>query len=102
MTMCSTNLCVPPPARIRFSSFNSKPHVIQLKKRETQLKQKEELADGLHLIDFEQLKIENQTYNEKIEERNEELLKLRKKITTTVQVSHTEIVGGQSPTDFTI
>jgi len=31
----------------------------------------EELADGLHLIDFEQLKIENQTYNEKIEERNE-------------------------------
>ena len=33
-----------------------------------------------------QLKIENQTYNEKIEERNEELLKLRKKITTTVQV----------------
>ena len=46
----------------------------------------EELAEGLHLIDFEQLKIENQTYNEKIEERNEELLKLRKKITTTVQV----------------
>eukprot|EP00116_Pleurobrachia_bachei_P009677 sb/3469939/ len=57
-----------------------------LKKREAQLKQKEELADGLHLIDFEQLKIENQTYNEKIEERNEELLKLRKKITTTVQI----------------
>lgn len=46
----------------------------------------EELADGLHLIDFEQLKIENQTYNEKIEERNEELQKLRKKITNTVQV----------------
>ncbi|XP_066292711.1 cilia- and flagella-associated protein 184-like isoform X2 [Branchiostoma lanceolatum] len=58
----------------------------QLKKREMQLKQKEELAEGLHLIDFEQLKIENQTYNEKIEERNEELLKLRKKITSTVQV----------------
>ena len=36
-----------------------------------QLKSKEELAEGLHLIDFEQLKIENQTYNEKIEERNE-------------------------------
>lgn len=42
----------------------------------------------LHLIDFEQLKIENQTVNEKIEERNEELLKLRKKNTTTVQVTH--------------
>ena len=58
----------------------------RLKKREQQLKAKEELAEGLHLIDFEQLKIENQTYNEKIEERNEEILKLRRKITTTVQV----------------
>ncbi len=46
----------------------------------------EELAAGLHLIDFEQLKIENQSLNEKIEERNEELLKLRKKTTSTVQV----------------
>jgi histone deacetylase 6 len=44
------------------------------------------LSEGLHLIDFEQLKIENQSLNEKIEERNEELLKLRKKTTTTVQV----------------
>ena len=58
----------------------------RLKKKEQQLKQREELADGLHLIDFEQLKIENQTYNEKIEERNEELLKLNQKITNTVQV----------------
>lgn len=45
----------------------------------------------LHLIDFEQLKIENQTVNEKIEERNEELLKLRKKNTTTVQVGYPDI-----------
>jgi hypothetical protein len=75
----------------------------QLKKRESQLKSKEELAEGLHMIDFEQLKIENQTYSEKIEERNEvkiisiffffstrlffkELMKLRKKISTTVQI----------------
>ena len=43
----------------------------KLKKKEAQLKSKEELAEGLHMIDFEQLKIENQTYNEKIEERNE-------------------------------
>lgn len=42
------------------------------------------------MIDFEQLKIENQTLNEKIEERNEELHKLKKKITTTVVIlSHT-------------
>ena len=45
-----------------------------------------QLADGLHLIDFEQLKIENLTLNEKIEERTEELLKLKKKTTQTVQV----------------
>ncbi|KAJ3243853.1 Coiled-coil domain-containing protein 96, partial [Borealophlyctis nickersoniae] len=43
----------------------------KLRRHEALLRQKEELADGLHLIDFEQLKIENQTYNEKIEERNE-------------------------------
>ncbi|KAL6765251.1 flagellar associated protein [Haematococcus lacustris] len=58
----------------------------QLKRIELLLKQKEELAEGLHLIDFEQLKIENQSLNEKIEERNEELLKLQKKTTTTVQI----------------
>jgi hypothetical protein len=58
----------------------------KLRRHEQLLRQKEELADGLHLIDFEQLKIENQTFNEKIEERNEELLKLRKKITNVVQV----------------
>lgn len=43
----------------------------QLKKKENELKAKEEFGEGLHMIDFEQLKIENQTYNEKIEERNE-------------------------------
>lgn len=50
------------------------------------LKQKEQLNDGLHLIDFEQLKIENTNLNEKIEERNEDLLKLRKKATTTIHI----------------
>ncbi|XP_074848557.1 cilia- and flagella-associated protein 184 [Carettochelys insculpta] len=58
----------------------------KIEKLEASLKAQEELAEGLHLIDFEQLKIENQTYNEKIEERNEELLKLQKKITNTVHV----------------
>lgn len=48
---------------------------------------KEEFVEDLHLIDFEQMKIENQSYNnEKIEERNKEFLKLCKKITSTVQV----------------
>ena len=67
--------------KMRLSNINRRNH---LRKLEATLRQKEKLADGLHLIDFEQLKIENQTLNEKIEERNEELLKLRKKTTTTV------------------
>ncbi|XP_015668023.1 coiled-coil domain-containing protein 96 [Protobothrops mucrosquamatus] len=58
----------------------------RIQKIDASLKAQEELAEGLHLIDFEQLKIENQTYNEKIEERNEELQKLRRKVTNTVQV----------------
>ena len=53
----------------------------QLANKDKILKKKEQLADGLHLIDFEQLKIENQTLNEKIEEWNEELHKLKKKVT---------------------
>lgn len=62
-----------------------------LAKNQKILKKKEELAEGLHLIDFEQLKIENQTLNEKIEERNEDLHKLKKKNTTTVQIlTHTK------------
>lgn len=44
---------------------------------------KDSKREGMHLIDFEQLKIENTNLNEKIEERNEDLLKLRKKATTT-------------------
>jgi hypothetical protein len=48
----------------------------QLKKNEEEMKQKETTGETkLEMIDFEQLKIENQTYNEKIEERNEVELK---------------------------
>lgn len=62
----------------------------RLANKEKILKKKEQLADGLHVIDFEQLKIENQTLNEKIEERNEELQKFLSKIVNNVQmVSHT-------------
>lgn len=56
----------------------------RLANQEKVLRRKEQLAEGLHLIDYEQLKIENQTLNEKIEERNEDLHKLRFKITRTV------------------
>ncbi|XP_074085932.1 cilia- and flagella-associated protein 184 [Macrotis lagotis] len=53
---------------------------------EERMRAQEELTEGLHLIDFEQLKIENQTFNEKVEERNEELLKLHHKVTSHVQI----------------
>ena len=57
-----------------------------LRKLERTYRAREQLAEGLHMIDFEQLKIENQTLHEKIEERNEELSKLKRKKTITVQV----------------
>eukprot|EP00924_Labyrinthula_sp_SR-Ha-C_P008825 augustus_masked-scaffold_2-processed-gene-4.47-mRNA-1 protein AED:0.01 eAED:0.01 QI:0/-1/0/1/-1/1/1/0/310 len=60
--------------------------VLQLKKVEDEISSKEQLSEGLHLIDFEQLKIENQTLVEKIEGRAEELQKLKNKTTTMVQV----------------
>ncbi|KAF6371497.1 coiled-coil domain containing 96 [Rhinolophus ferrumequinum] len=53
---------------------------------DTRMSAQEDMAGGLLLIDFEQLKIENQTFNEKVEERNEELLKLRKKVNNNVQI----------------
>jgi hypothetical protein len=65
-------------------------HYIRLRNKNRKLlallKEKEKLNDGLHLIDFEQLKIENTNLNEKIEERNEDLLKLRKKATNTIHI----------------
>jgi hypothetical protein len=70
-------------ARVRLRHINL---LTELRVLEESVRTKERLAEGLHLIDFEQLKIENQTLNEKIEERNDELHKLKKKTTTTVQV----------------
>ena len=58
----------------------------QIHKMEGQLSQKEEMGEVLHVIDFDQLKIENQQYLEKIEERNNELLRLKLTTGQTVQV----------------
>lgn len=60
--------------------------LLRLRRSEEKLRQGEELGDGLHLIDFEQLKLENQTHNEKIEERNEDVMKLRNKIGNAVNI----------------
>jgi len=68
-------------ARLEFIKLKNKKEA-----REFELQQREQLGEGLHMIDYEQLKIENQTYNEKVEERNEDLLKFNAKINSTVQV----------------
>ena len=60
----------------------------QIQKMEGQLQQKEDMGEVLHVIDFDQLKIENQQYLEKIEERNNELLRLKLTTGNTVQALH--------------
>jgi len=61
----------------------------QYQKVEGQLQQKEDMGEVLHVIDFDQLKIENQQYLEKIEDRNNELLRLKLTTGNTVQVLNT-------------
>merc|ERR1719199_947204 len=61
----------------------------QAQKVDAQLRQKEEMGDVLHYIDFHQLQIENKQYMAKIEERNDELLKLKMTTGNTVQVLNT-------------
>ena len=48
--------------------------------------QKEEMGEVLHEVDFNQLKIENQQYLEKIDERNQDLLRLKLMAGNTLQV----------------
>lgn len=58
-------------------------------KMDAQVKHKEEQGDSLHSIDFHQLQIKNSQFNQKINERNTELLKLKMTTGKTVQVLNT-------------
>lgn len=51
----------------------------KVKEIENQLKALETIDGTLHLMDFEQLRMENTTYTDKIEERDEELMRLRER-----------------------
>lgn len=51
------------------------------KQTEDELNQQDQLSEGLHLIDFEQLKIENQSLNEKKSEKEQDLDRIKEKIT---------------------
>ncbi|MGH0121798.1 UNVERIFIED_CONTAM: hypothetical protein FKN15_068784 [Acipenser sinensis] len=59
---------------------------VQKRKLQMQLKQKEEMGEALHEVDFQQLKIENSQYLEKIDERNQDLLGLKLLAGNTLQV----------------
>jgi hypothetical protein len=50
------------------------------KQTEDELNKQDQLSEGLHLIDFEQLKIENQSLNEKKAGKNQDLVKIEDKI----------------------
>jgi len=60
-----------------------------IRKMEQQLKNKEQMGEVLNVIDFDQLKIENKQFLEKIEERNNELITLKLTTGNTVQVLNT-------------
>ncbi|KAL3137941.1 hypothetical protein ABBQ38_005188 [Trebouxia sp. C0009 RCD-2024] len=68
--------------------LHSKNHAlkVQVRKTEQQLHQKEDMGEVLHVVDFDQLKIENQQYLDRIEERNTELLRLKATTGKAVQV----------------
>lgn len=55
-------------------------------KLEAQLAHKEEMGEVLHLVDFDQLKIENQQHMEMIDAKNKELLRLKLTTGKAVQV----------------
>ncbi len=50
-----------------------------------ELREKEELGEVLHEVDFKQLKIENKQYIEKIDEKNAEMIKLKKMVGIVTQ-----------------
>ncbi|XP_023827477.1 cilia- and flagella-associated protein 263 isoform X2 [Salvelinus sp. IW2-2015] len=59
---------------------------VQKRKLQLQLRQKEEMGEALHEVDFQQLKIENSQYLERIDERNQDLLRLKLLAGNTLQV----------------
>ncbi|CAF1550148.1 unnamed protein product, partial [Didymodactylos carnosus] len=56
-----------------------------IKRLESQLRQKEEMGETLHEVDFNQLKIENKQYLDKIDEKNYELIVLKRQVGQATQ-----------------
>lgn len=58
------------------------------------------MGEVLHEVDFNQLRIENQQYLEKIDERNQDLLRLKQMAGTTIQVLNSYKVWQQWSVKF--
>ncbi|KAL2093680.1 hypothetical protein ACEWY4_010992 [Coilia grayii] len=59
---------------------------VQKRKLILQMRQKEEMGEVLHEVDFQQLKIENTQYIERIDERNQDLLRFKLLAGNTLQI----------------
>lgn len=68
---------------LRLQAITQKERIAMLTSK---FNKRNDFGDKMKRIDFEQLKIENQTLAEKIEERSEELLKLRRRTVSTLQI----------------
>lgn len=72
--------------KLRLKNRAMKAHRIKM---DSAVRHKEEQGDSLHSIDFHQLQIKNSQFNQKIKERNDELLKLKMTTGKTVQILNT-------------
>lgn len=68
--------------KLRDRSSGLKRQIVRL---EAQLRQKEEMGETLHEVDFNQLKIENKQYLDKIDEKNIELILLKRQVGRVTQ-----------------
>lgn len=80
--ICRQNMKARDIAEIRLNYIKKKEKV---KDFEYQLRALETIDGKLHLIDYEQLRIENQNFTDKIEERDDELRRLRVRYNGAVQ-----------------
>lgn len=57
----------------------------QILEKQEAIDELDKIGDHFHLIDYEQLKVENRNHSDKIEERDEELSRLREKCTAAIE-----------------
>lgn len=58
----------------------------RVNEKQAKLQDLDKLGDNLRIIDYEQLKVENRSHADKIEERDEELTRLRRKCESSSQI----------------